>query len=523
MRWPLLGGSYTAQGLIANAQRCINLYPENNPSDAPVPVTHYHTPGLETFIAGLGQGRGMFVASDNTWYGVSGGSVWWVNAAGVQTILGTIPALFTPVRFVDNGLSLLILDGTTTGAWEIVLATKVFSLFTDPTGLFQGATLGAYLDTFTIFNVPGTRQFISTLSNTLEFDATYIASKTAHPDLLAAPVVVHRELWLIGEKTSEIWTTVVDQDFPFAILPGAFVQYGCPAPYSIATADISVFFLSQNDQGGGMVLRGKGYSTVRISTHALEQEIQKYPTLTDAIGYTYQEHGHIFYVLTFPTADKTWVFDEATQMWHERAWMDIEGKLHRHRVCSAVWSNGALYGQDWESGTVYKMNSSISLDAGQPILRLRSFPHLPTIKTQRGEKGLEGKRIRYDKFMADISVGQMPLTSTPPVDLNKLLAQEVNIDLILGQGPLDDTFAILLEAAAAVTPAPILLLRWSNTRGVSWQGSLMQTMGAAGEYLTAPSWWRLGIARDRVWELSWTAPCNVALNGAWVELRELVS
>jgi len=42
----LIGGSYVARSIIANVQRCVNLYPEHNPKDAPVPVTLYQRPGF---------------------------------------------------------------------------------------------------------------------------------------------------------------------------------------------------------------------------------------------------------------------------------------------------------------------------------------------------------------------------------------------------------------------------------------------------------------------------------------------
>lgn len=45
---PLTSGAYSSQSVIANAQRCVNLYPESNPkaTNPPVPVTHYQRPGL---------------------------------------------------------------------------------------------------------------------------------------------------------------------------------------------------------------------------------------------------------------------------------------------------------------------------------------------------------------------------------------------------------------------------------------------------------------------------------------------
>ncbi len=53
-RLPLLGGAYTARSVIANAQKCINLYPEKNQSDSPVPLTHYQRPGFDPIQVGPG-------------------------------------------------------------------------------------------------------------------------------------------------------------------------------------------------------------------------------------------------------------------------------------------------------------------------------------------------------------------------------------------------------------------------------------------------------------------------------------
>lgn len=517
-RWPLLGGAYEAQSIIANAQRCINLYPEINQKDAPVPVTHYPTPGKRQLASGFGLGRGLFTASDGTAYGVSGESLFWFGLDGAPQVLGTISNLPTPVRWVDNSIELLVLDGTEDGAWVINIATKAFSRKEN-----FGATLGAYLDTFTIVNVIGTKNFSVSEPNSYIFPGD-IGSKTATPDPLAGVVTVHRELWNIGTKSTEIWTTVADVDFPFQIIPGAFVEYGCGAPYSIATADISVFWLAQNEEGQGMVLRGKGYEALRISTHAIENMLQSYSTLSDVQAYTYQENGHIFYVMNFPSADQTWAYDESTGAWHQRAWMDQDGYLHRDRLCSIITANGKRFGQDWETGAIYEVSVSIATDSGSPILRLRSFPHLPTMQGSDGAHiALEGKRIKYHKFMADMVVGteeETSVTFPPAPDSESLLLHSP--DNLLLTDP--DGFGILLDTAVpGGVPGPKVMLRWSNTRGASWEGTLVRSLGSAGQYNTQPSWQRTGMARDRIWELSWVTRGKTALNGAWVNLSIMKS
>jgi hypothetical protein len=66
MRALLTSASYTAQSLKANAQRCVNLYPEANSPDSTAPTTFYHTPGLKLWstMPGTGPVRCLFRASN---------------------------------------------------------------------------------------------------------------------------------------------------------------------------------------------------------------------------------------------------------------------------------------------------------------------------------------------------------------------------------------------------------------------------------------------------------------------------
>ena len=45
----------------------------------------------------------------------------------------------------------------------------------------------------------------------------------------------------------------------------------------------------------------------------------------------------------------------------------------------------------------------------------------------------------------------------------------------------------------------------------------MQSIGTFGSYLTNVQWRRLGMARDRVFEISWALDAEVVLNGAYIE------
>lgn len=474
----LTGGFYQAKSIIANAQRCLNLYPEENPkvSQSPVPVTHYQTPGLNLKSAGplSATSRCLYRASNGDLYEVIGANVYYVNSLFDYTLLGSIADGTTIVSMADNGLAIVVVDGTPSG-YAIDMQTRAFGAIVNAS--FYGADRADYVDTFFLFNRPGTNQFYISLSNAnyamltggTGFDPLDIAAKIGYPDPIVSLIVMHREVWLIGALTTEIWYNSGAADFPFERMPGAFVEHGCIAKYSVVKQDLSIYWLSQDLQGQIIVLMGNSYNALRISTHAIENEFAKYSTVSDAIGFIYQQEGHVFYVLTFPTADKTWVYDQATQLWHERAYTDNNGDLHRIRPNCCANAYGYNLVGDWQDGKLYSFDLNKYTDNGQPISRIRSFPHIVN----------DGKRIYYSQFIADMAVGEDggTLTSNPPV----------------------------------------VALRWSDDRGASYGNRIEQSLGSAGQYLTSVQFQRLGYARDRIFELSWSGDFKTALNGAWFQ------
>jgi len=464
----LVQGAYEARSVIANAQRCINLYPELNTKDAEVPYTHYCTPGLTTLAQGqIAEVRQLYTASNGKLFAVIGNLVYYVPDNFVMQALGAINTQSGLVSLYDNKFTLIILDGSTVG-WSIDLTTLAFSSFS-PTN-FVGGNQVRYIDTFLVSSTQN-GNIQSSDSNATTYTALASATMSGDADQLQIIDVVHKEIWSFGRRTTEVWSNVGGFPFPFAPIPGVFLQHGIAALRSLAKWGLNIFFLSQDNNGEALVMMGTAYKADIISTPAISDAIGNYEIISDAIGFTYQQGSHIFYVLTFPTADKTWVYDLSTQLWHERAWLDTNGQLHRHRANCVAYAYGKTICGDWQNGKLYNWDLHVYTDDGQPIVKLRSFPHIVS--------SLD--RISYKQFMADVEVG-------------------TDID------PSDD---------------PMLSLRWSDNRGVSFGNVVQQSLGKTGQYQTIPSWNRLGFARDRVFELSWTAAAATALNGAFIDVEKM--
>lgn len=453
-------------------------------------MAHYPTPGLR-LLGTLPQGpvRAIKQATNGYIYAVAGSGVYLVDAATwVGTLLGSItPMRPYPVSMQDNGNTMVIVDGTG-GGWTVDLASHAFAAISDEA--FYGADRVDYLDTYLLFNKPGTPQFYSSDSLATTFDSLYFANKESFSDLLVTLAVAKREIWLLGDRTTEIWYDAAAVDaasglvlFPFQQVQSVFVDQGCRARYSVATYDDGVYWLSQSRAGQGIVVVGKNYKTERISTYAIEAVLTTYPRIDDAIGFVYSLAGHVFYVLTFPHADATWSYDITTQQWHEWKWIDDNGEEHRHRANCCYNINGGVVVGDWQNGNLYAVELTALTDNGQPIKRQRAWPHIIN----------EMDRVYYRQFVADLETGTSPTavaTSIPIVPPPPTLVPTDNL----------------------------VWLDWSDDRGHSFGNPVSQSAGERGEYLTSIQFQRLGYARDRVFRLTWSVPEATALQGAFIEV-----
>lgn len=478
MRIELISSAYDGKSIIASGQEQINLYAEINASDpqAPAKVTYYPTPGTELYSDSgfIGISRGCYRTSLGTAFYVIAQNVYFLSSAGVLIFIGAIANRLSQIKFSDNGIVCVMVDGV--NGYVIDLATNTLGIITDPN--FYSADYVALLDTFFIFNVSGTNQFFISVSNadyallttTGGFDPLDIAAKSGFNDPIVGIVSVHRELWLIGDLTTEVWIGTGAADFYFQQQQGAYINHGCAAQYSIATMDVLVFFLMQDQQGNGILVQGQGYDVTEISTPRFVSIIKSYSTISDAIGFCFQIADHAFYALVFPTASKGWLYDLKTKQLNEWNWTDTNGNFLRPRANCAMFVNGVNLAGDWEDGRLLKLSPDVYTDVDDnQIVRVRTFPHMNN----------NNDKTTYKSFEVDMEVGTIEDDSDPEISLS-----------------------------------------WSDDKGKTYGNPVTQSLGQIGEYLTVPSWNRLGMARDRVFKVSWSANMKTALNGGFVEVAK---
>lgn len=473
---PFVGPSYEIESINVDAQRCINLYPII--VDNQDPKTKFYlrrSPGLKLFttLNGPQSVRGLYKSSIGRFFGVCGNLLNEILADGTVNTIGTLstgetPASSTAVTMSDNGLQLIVVDGQ--AGYVFDFATNTFSTITDA-GFPNGTTHIDFLDGFFICNVTGTGKFQwSDLDDGLSWPALNFATAEGSPDTLEALIVSGRRIWLLGSQSYEAWYNAGPPS-TFLRFEGSFKNIGIAAKYSLARMNDINFWLGSNDQGHGQVWLVKGFDPQKVSTRAIDFAIQGYEKIDDAIGFCYQQEGSSFYQLSFPTANKTWVYDMSTSLWHEKSYRQpITGDAERHRAGTQAFFNGTNYVGDHLDGKLYELDLKTYSDNGDMMILNRRSPHY--------WNNLD--RVYYAKFELDIETG---------------------VGLSTGQGS-----------------DPKITLTNSNDGGHNFGVEQIRKLGKQGNYRTRVIWNRQGASRDRVVDVTISDPIPVTILNAFVGL-----
>lgn len=469
-----LGPTYTVQSRNADGEKCINLYPELLESDGG--VTHmalFKVPGLVNFVTGLAGGYRGSLAQDGLCVAVFGDTFYEVTSNGTAIVRGTLLNDGRPVTIHSNGLGgnqLIVIAGLSGYIYNIT--AKTLAIISDgefPTG---SAVMGEFFDQYFFVLKRNSLSFqISTLSDGTAWASVDTGTRSRASDNLVAIIRLGLYLWLLGSRTSEPWYDSGAANFPFAPVPSALLDMGCAAEFSVCRADNAIFFLGKDERGARMVVRidQGNLSAVRVSTFAVEYALNNYASVEHAVGYSYQEAGHLFYVLTSAEWPTTWVYDTATQLWHERQkWVSALGEAQAQRAIGHCYAFDKHLVGDRSIGTLYEQKLGYYTDADDPIRWVRRAPHLMQ----------EQRRTYHSRFQVDLETG---------------------VGLTSGQGS-----------------DPLLSFRSSNDGGYTWGNTTPLTMGKIGEYGRRSYSWRCGMARDRVYEISGMDPCRVAICAAYI-------
>lgn len=486
--------SYSGRSGSVSSERVINMYSEAGKSSNlfisdkygvqdPIEntITYYGFPGIQ-FLRTVGTGviRGQIEHSGKL-YVVSGTGVYSITTGGTVTLEGSIDTSIGRVSMASNGSfgnQVAIVDGVTAKIWIYNSVTDVFTAVVLPVGTFSTTNIipshVVYIDGYFIINEVGFGQFyISDVFDGLIWSVLASANAERDPDNVVGIAATHKELYLIGQYTTEPWYNS-GAEFPFDPIPNIFIEYGALANRSITTVDGKLLFLAQTREGSRQVILVENGKEEVISTHPIEFQLGTYTSPQDAYGFSLKVNKHVFYILSFPTDRKTWVYNLT-----EKRWLELE----------SFYPLDAINGE-WRGAFATNFNNQIVVSSGvdsrQYMLKDNEYK----------DDSIAFKRTIVSKVFE---------SDRDPIFFNKI--------------------DIYLEHGKGLPPTqqgdnPVITLDWSDDGGRTWSNVRIDYAGKIGEYTRVVRFNALGSSNNRIFRISMADPIKWVIVGIYVDIEK---
>jgi len=456
--------SYHQRSKQVASRRLVNCYPEQVPLPGKAPIALFRDPGIRDDVTlPTMPVRGTLMHA-GLLYAVGGSRLYSVTEGGVIADLGAILGS-DRVKMATNGTELVIVSRP---HGYIYTVESGLTQIVDPDFTVRGASDVACIDSFMVFIEPDSQNvFSSEFDDAGNFGPLATGPAFGSPDKLVAILVDHRQIFLFGVTSIELWYNAGASPFPFLREQNGFIEVGCAARDSPVKADNTVMWLDDKRIFRKLV----DMTPQRASTHAIEERWETYARVDDAYSVTYIHKGHTFVAITFPSAGETWVLDLATNEWHERSSRTATGAEGYWRVTTNTFAYGSNIVGDSRSGKLGIMDAETKTEWGN-IQRMEwTYPHVYA----------EGRRAFHKRLE---------------------IVFESGTGLNTGQGS-----------------DPKAMLYVSDNGGVSFDPVQTRSIGRIGEYRHRAVWNRLGSAEHRVYKVAVSDPVEVVVIDTQLEVE----
>lgn len=466
--------------VVDGGDECRNLYIESSPSQtSKLPFYYVSVPGLKIEVQKtVGNAcRGLHKTSDQRLFQIHGNIVEEIFQNGQRIVRGYITTYSGIVRMSSNDYQMILVDGEF--GYCLDLASNTFSKIDENT-FPNGATHITNIDSYFLVNVPNTFKFrCSYANNGTIWNPLDEFSKIGVPEVIVGIKELRNNLWVFGTTSTEIFYDTADiESGLFKRIEGAGFDVGLAAPNSIARIENQLFWYGYDKVGHTEIYTNDGNSPVVITTRGIDQLINYHTggQISDAIGYSYSQDSHNFYVLHFPSSNLSICYDTSTKMWHVRSNRNWKGNNEKWRAIfqEFIWGKN-LFG-DLYSNALYQTRSDYYYndtpeepDRPTYIIRTRTTPIAQA----------DQRRIRHKSFEVLFESG---------VGLN------TNNGLGFGS-------------------EPQVMLQTSDDSGIAWSNFKYESIGKIGQTTKRAKFNRLGISRNRVYKITISDPVKVILIG----------
>lgn len=427
-------------------------------------------PGQSLFGSSSGKDRGGW-EMQNIGYRVAGGTLYEVRSDGTHVSRGTIAGV-ERCTFADDGRNMIICtDGD---VYQYTQSSNALILVTNVN--IVGSTAVSFLNNkffYTNVDIAGEVDFVvSDVGDGTTASGLNAGLVEDDPGKLIRAYAFEDRMYMFTERTTPIYWNNGDVQPPLVPVEGRVIEkIGLDALHSVANTDKFIYWLGDDK----MVYRAISGQAQPISSIPIAHAMEGYEKTDDAVGYTFRIEGQNFYVLSFPTENKTWCLSESLGI---DGWFNLSSDTNRgkYNATSHMFVYNKHLLADENNGNLYALDVNAYSNDTLTIQRVRTMASI-----HGGLVGLPGKRIQMSSFE---------------------LIMKKGVGLITGQG--ED---------------PQIIIEYSTDGGVSFKQGQFVRVGRLGETNLKVKWDNLASFYDLIIRITTSDPVYYSLQSASIEAR----
>lgn len=376
-------GFYQSDSLPFANQRCVNLYPNFPQAPALKSSSLFEAQGireaLTTSRRARDKNRGGWVFNGIPYF-VNGTTLWRIErvvnfdesitytAIDIGEVAGE-----GPCSFADNGTQLIIINNSGVGYIYQPSASPQFEVISDAGFIANGTPKQVvFVDSYFVVTTDEKVAIISAPNNGKSWNALDFISAEADPDAIVAPFILRNQLYLLGTQTTEAYRNIGGAGVPFQRINGFVLPQGCSAPNSVRVLGDSVFWIGKGENEQPVIYQFSGSQAVKVSTTAIDNFLHQLSEtdLNNAYSWAYSLRGNQFVAFTLDS--NTFVYDIATQRWHERSSSVRDNAGNRIdkqcRIRSVLNAYNELLVGDTEDGRIGVIDVDAHKEYDEPLI-----------------------------------------------------------------------------------------------------------------------------------------------------------
>lgn len=357
----IVGQQYQSRSRPLSAQTTKNLTIESNPAARTQLAMHSWPGSVRRLTSTYGADRGSHVFQ-GVLYKVSGTTLLSVPTNFTEAVIGTIAGTNRCI-FADDGTNMVIVTGSTAYQYNGTLSTITDTDLENPDSV-------AVLNNQLIYDGNRGRWVVASAGDPDDIPNINYAVAESNGDDLVRAYVFNQTLYLMGTRTIETWFNSGAGSPPFTRIDGGIIEtLGLHALHSVANTNNYLYFLASDKN----VYRVTGYQAEIITPPAISYQLFNL-VADDAVGMTLNIDAQNYYILSFPSANKTYAFSE--QMFSVDpglSWIELTtgADENRYFMNSYQFVYGKRLATDYRNGNVLELDYNTFTDDSEPKIQQR--------------------------------------------------------------------------------------------------------------------------------------------------------